>query len=131
MARCAAAGTIIAGMIVRTHEIEERSMQAHFLQIEINGIGAIECAKSAFRKTARRMPGRLEGIWISEFILFFAAAFEDAQNISRLAEREAGQGIDEGKNPILLCHLGRDRNWAFETQRDAIDAIGLAEAIIF
>ena len=66
-------------------------MQAHFLQIEINGIGAIESAESAFRKAARWMPGRLEGVGISEFILFFAAAFEDAQNISRLAEREAGQ----------------------------------------
>ena len=126
----AAARPVIARMIVRPHEVQQRIVQPRLLQIEQHRINAVERAETAFRQTTQRLAGRLERIRVAELKLLLAATLEDAQQIARLADGEARQRIDEGKNAVGARHFWRDRNGTFQTQRHAIETVSLAEAII-
>ena len=131
VARRAAAAAIIARMIVRAHEIQQRIVQSRFLQIQKHRIGAEQCAESAIAQTARGLAGFFKRIWISKLQLFLAAALKDAEQIARLADVEARQRIKERQNAMLLRHLRRDRHGTFQTQRLAVRRVSLAEAVVF
>ena len=85
VARRAAAGAIIAGLIVRARQRKQRIEQARFLQAEKNGIGAklrAESARAEFVVGLARIVGRATGSPTSPFGP--AAAFEHAQDVAGL-----------------------------------------------
>src|SRR4051794_12722771 len=120
MARRAAAGAVITGMIVGPHEVEQRIMQARLLQVQKNRIDSIQRAETAFGKSARGFSGRLKGVGITELQLLFATSFEDSQNVTGLADGESRQWIEEWEDTVLRNHFRRDRHWTFQAERSAI-----------
>ena len=105
-------------------------MQARFLQTEKNRIGAIERAESALGQTIPRPSVRLFTGWKSELQLLFAAFLEDAQNVSRIAQVETRQRLDEREDAVVARVLGRDRGVIHQPKRRAVCGVSLAEAII-
>ena len=97
-------------MIVRAQKAEQRIVQPRFLQTEENRIGAVERAESALGQTALRFAGRFVDCGKSQSCNCFASAlFENAQNVSRLAQVETRQRIDERQDAVQLGVLWRDR----------------------
>src|SRR6267143_4158640 len=103
----ATARAIIARMIVRSEKPEQRIVQPGFLQTKKNRVGAIERAESPLGQTIPRPAVRLFTGWKSELRLLFAAFLEDAQNVSRVAQVETRQRLDEGQNAALARVFGR------------------------
>jgi putative N-acetylmannosamine-6-phosphate epimerase len=71
-------------------------MQSCFLQTEKHRIGAIESAEPALRQAIAWPAIGLIARRKSKLQLFFTAFFEDAQNVSRVAQVETLQRLDEG-----------------------------------
>src|SRR6266704_3321503 len=84
MTRRAAAPAIIAGMIVRARKREDRIEQSSLLQAKKNGIRAKFRAKAAVAEFVVGLAGIFGAIGIADLSFLAAAAFENAQNISRL-----------------------------------------------
>jgi len=105
-------------------------MQPCFLQTEKHRVGAIERPKSARRQTISRSAIGFIACRKSKLQLFFAALFEDAQNVSRITQIETRQRLDEGQNAMHACVLGCDRCIIDEAKWRAVCAISLAEPII-
>src|SRR5271157_441359 len=80
----AAAGAIIAGMIVRAGKREDWIEEPCFLQAEENGIGAQLGAESAIAEFVVGLTGIFFARGIACLGFFAAAALEDAQDVSRL-----------------------------------------------
>ena len=76
------------------------------------------------------LPGGSSTCRKSELQLLFAAFLEDAQDVSRLAQIETRQRIEERQNAVQLRVLRRDRRVIDQAQRRAVRAVGLAEAIV-
>src|SRR3989442_1882042 len=96
-------------MIIRAKKSEQRIVQACFLQPEKNRIGAIEGAEPALGQTISRA-----AVWFGarrkpELQLFFSTFFEDAQDVSRIAQVETRERLDEGENAVHVRVLRRDR----------------------
>src|SRR5947209_5689574 len=87
------AGTIIARVIVRAEESEQRIVQPGFLDAEKNRIGPVEGAETALRQSPQRSAIRFFRGWNAELQLFFPALFKDAQDIARVAQVEARQRV--------------------------------------
>ena len=62
--------------------------------------------------------------------MLFAALFEDAQDVSGIAQVEARERIEERQDAADPGVLRRDRCVIVEPERRAIGAVGLAEAVI-
>src|SRR5437899_5388721 len=98
MAGGAAAGAIVAGMIVRSHESQQRIVQARLVQVEEDGVDAVERAEAAFGQAARRFAGRLGGVGDAELQLLFSASLKDTKNIAGLPNGEARKRFDQRKD---------------------------------
>ena len=96
----ATARAIIARMIVRAQKSEQRIVQSRFLQTEEDRIGAIERAESALGQTIARSAVAARRVSEAELQLFFAAFFENAQNVSRITQVETRQRLDERQNAV-------------------------------
>lgn len=105
-------------------------MQSCFLQTEEDGVGAIERAEPALRQTISWSAIGLIARRKSKLQLFFAALFEDAQDVSRITQIETRQGLNERQNAIEVRIRGRDLSIVDEAKWRAVCAISLAEAII-
>ena len=90
-------------MIVRAEEAEERIVQSRLLQTEKDRIGAVERAEAALGQAAQRFAGRFVESREAELQLFFAALFEDAQDVSGIAQVETRQRIEERKDAVQLA----------------------------
>ena len=107
-------------------------MQACFLQTEKDRIGAVEvCRVRARTNGVRGLPGGSSLVGSPSCKLLFAAFFENAQNVSRIAQVETRQRLDEGQDAVDARVFRRDRRVVDQVERRAIGAVGLAEAIIF
>ena len=126
VARGAAARTVIARMIVAAHEVEERIVQAHLLQIQHDGIGAVQRAEAAFTEAARGFAGRFADGRDAELELLFTAALEDAEQVARLRDVPLRQRIEERQHAEFARVLGRDGRRRVEAQRLAAGSVGLA-----
>ena len=73
-------------------------MEPSFLEPEKNGIGAIVCAEAAIGKTAPRTTGWFGIERNAELQRFFAAFFENAQDVPGLAEGEAREWFEKFEN---------------------------------
>ena len=106
-------------------------MQPRFLKIEQDGIDPVQSAQTALGPAASGTTRRLEGVGVANLALFLPALFKDAQNVGGLPDGEARERIEKRQQPIAPCHLGRDRERAFEPQRDTVLAVSLTVAVIF
>src|ERR1700722_12421801 len=80
----AAAGAIIAGMVVGAKEIEGRIEQARALQAHENGIGAVFGAEAASAQ-ASAWPSRFfQTFGVADLNVEAAATFEEAQDVAGL-----------------------------------------------
>ena len=105
-------------------------MQSCFLQTEKHRISAIQCAESALGQTISGSAIGFIACGESKLQLFFAAFFEDAQDVSRITQVETRQRLDERQNAMEVRIFGRDRGVVDEAKRRAVCAISLAEPII-
>src|SRR5712692_867925 len=117
-------------MIVRSKKSEQRIVQSRFLQTEKNWIGAIEGAETALGEPIARSSVWFGARWKAELQLLFAALFENAQNVSRIAQVETRQRFDERKNAMIARLFGRNRRVVDQPQWTAVGSVGLPEAII-
>src|SRR5688500_16906860 len=106
-------------------------MQSRFLQAEEDRVNPIESSQAAFGQTAQRAAGWFVDERNSELKLLLDAAFENAKDVARLADRKAGERFDVGKNPVQPGFFRGDRFSADKPQRCAVLTVSLAEAIIF
>src|SRR5438270_4041902 len=118
--RRATARSIIARMIVRPEKSEKRIVQSCFLQTEKDRIGAIQCSETALRKAAIGF-----AVWFrtgrqSEGELRPPAFFENAQNVSGVAQIKSWQRFDERQDAVNLRFFGGDRRVVDQLQRRAI-----------
>ena len=100
----AAAGAIVAGVIVGAEEVERRIEQARFLQADEDGIGAVLGAEAAVAQAGARLAGIFQRSGNADLGAEAAAALEDAQDVARLADLEARQRIEE-RHDALRAHL--------------------------
>src|ERR1700720_823611 len=94
MACGAAAGAIVAGMIVRAGQRHDRIEQASFLQAEENGIGAKLGAEAALAELVIGLAGIFFAIGVAEFRFLTAASFEYAKHVPRLRGLPAKKRIE-------------------------------------
>src|SRR5260370_3177040 len=80
----AAAGSIIARMVVGAGQRKDRIEQAGFLQAEKNGIGSKLGAESALAELHVGGARIFTRIWIADLRALAAAPLEDAQHLARL-----------------------------------------------
>lgn len=106
-------------------------MQAGFLQIQENGVDAVERSKAALRQAAGRMARFLLRVGIAQLELRLTALFKNAQSVSRLADGELRQRFDEWQDTVQASVVGRDRIGIQQGQRLAIRAVGLTVTIVF
>ena len=80
----AAAVAIVARLVVRARQAEERVEQSGFLQAEENGIGAEKCPESTLAELHIRPAGFFVQGRNSNFGLFRASALKNAEDIAGL-----------------------------------------------
>src|SRR5471032_2564678 len=90
-------------MIIRAEEAQERIVQTRFLQTENNGVGAVEGAEAAFGQAPERFSGRFFGGRQAELQLFFAALFENAQDVAWIAEIKTRERVEKRKDAVQHC----------------------------
>src|SRR5260370_30010917 len=96
--RRAAAAAIVARMIVGAWERHDRIEQARFLQAEKNGIRAQLSAEAAVTEFVVRPAGFFFAVGIADLGFLAAAAFEDAQDITRLRGFPAEERVEFGNH---------------------------------
>src|SRR5216683_1517923 len=131
MTRGAAAGAIVAGMIVRAGKRHDGIEQARFLETEKNGIGAKLGAETAFAEFVIRLAGVFLAIGIADFRFLAAAAFENAKDVSGLGSLPAEERIELGNHALGADFFGRGLGRSLDRLRFAATVVALAEARVF
>ena len=81
----AAAGAVVAGVVVGAEEVERRVEQARLLQADEDGVGAVLGAQAAVAEPRARPARILVALGDADLGPEPAAALEDAQDVARLA----------------------------------------------
>src|SRR5580704_7184061 len=90
----AAAGAIVAGMIIGARKGHDRIQQTRFLQAEKNGVRAQFGAESAVAELVVRFAGIFLPIGIADFAFLATAAFENSQDIAGLGSLPTEKRIE-------------------------------------
>jgi hypothetical protein len=110
--RRAAAGTVVAGMVVGAHQGGQRIEQARLLQSQEHRVGTQHRPKPARAELDFGQTGQIgfrEGV--AHFRLLPAPALEDAQDVARLRDFPPGQRRDERDDAAILPF---GRRWRLE-----------------
>ena len=127
----AAAGAIIAGLVVGARQVEEGIEETRFLQAEENGIGAQLGAETAIAELVVRAAGFFLAIRIADLALLFAAALENAQDVAGLRNFPALERREFREDSLRARFLGR-RRWDGEQGLwCAVGRIAFAEVCVF
>ena len=102
----AAAGAIVAGVIVGAGEGHDGIEEAGFLQAEEDGVGAELGAEAALGELIVGLAGLFDARGITEFALFVAAAFEDAQYVAGLGDFPAFERIELREDSVFARFFG-------------------------
>src|SRR5271168_2831004 len=94
-------------MIVGAGERHDGIEQARFLQAEENRVRAELGAEAAFAEFVVGLTGLLLAIGIADFGFFFAAAFEDTQDVSWLRNFPAEERVEFGEDALGAGFFGR------------------------
>jgi hypothetical protein len=127
MTGAAAAGAVVARLIVGARKREQRIQQAGLLQSEECGIGTQLRSKAARAQfdigTARLfVEKRNSGLGFRS-----AAAFKHAQNVSRLRHLPALQRLKIRQHAFLFGLVRRGRRIGLQSLRSSVAAVALAE----
>ncbi len=128
VAGAAAAGPVVAGLIVGAGERQQRIEQAGLLQSEKNRIGAQFGAEAALAQFDLRLARLFFEAWIPYFRLFPAASFEHAQDVAGLRNLPALQRIEIRQHSFLADLFRRGRREGEQSLRFAVGAVAFAEA---
>ena len=128
--RCAAAAAKITGLIVGAGKREKRIEKTRLLQTEKNGIGAEQCAKSAFAQFIVGAAGFFLAIGISDFTFLPATAFKNTQHVARLRGFPAVQRRQLGQNALQTSFFRRGRRCSLNCLRQSVRRVAFAEARI-
>ncbi len=124
----AAARPVVAGLIVGPEERQHRVEEPRPLQVQPHGIGAVEGTQAPRAESIGRLARRLVDERHAQLELSLLAALEDAKHVARLSHLEAGQGIEEGQDPLAQRLLGCGRRDRVEPPRPAVLVVTLPEA---
>ena len=100
----AAAGAIVARMVVGAEEVERRVEEPGLLQADEDGVGAVLGAQAAGAQAGLGLAGFFERVGDADLLRLAAAALEDPQDVARLRDLEARQRIEE-RHDSLVFHL--------------------------
>src|SRR5262249_28222952 len=115
-------------MVVGAEEIQRRIEQARAEQADVDGIGAVLGAESARAEAGPRLAGFLQTLGNADLAAKTGAALEEAQDVARLRELEAGQGIEIGDNALETPLILGRRRIGLHALRRAVHAVALTEA---
>ena len=126
----AAAGAVVAGMVVGAQEIERRVEQARLLQAEErrDRCGSRCRGRGSLRRLRIGRPGSSSAFGDADLGPELAAALEDAQDVARLRDLEARQRIEERHDALLADLLLGRRRHGLQPLRHAVHAVAFAEA---
>ena len=128
VARGAAAGAVVARMIVGPQEVQRRVEQPGFLKTDEHGIGAVLGSQAASAQAGAGLAGLVERVRNADLWRVAPAALEDAEDIPGLRGLEAGQGVEERHDTFVfeleLCRRG----YGLEPLRSSVHAVALAVA---
>jgi len=101
------------------------------LQAEENGIGAEFGAEAAIAELVVGLAGEFFAGRIAELGFFFAAAFENAENVAGLGNFPAIERGEFGEDAFAARFFGCWWRKRFEGLREAVAIVALAEARVF
>jgi hypothetical protein len=119
----AAAGAKISWVIICAEEVECGVKESGFLEADEYGIGAVSGAKSTVAETRSWAAGFFETFGNSGVGYEAAAAFEDAEDISRLCDFESGEWIEVREDTFSRCFLGGWSGHGLESLGRAVHAV--------
>src|SRR5450432_2059747 len=131
MTRRAAAGAIVAGMVVGSRQRHYRIQQARFLQPQKNGIGAQLRAKAAFTKFVVWLARVVIQRRITDFTFLAAAAFEYPQHVTGLRSLPAIERIQLRQHALGTRFFRRRRGRCLYGLRLAVAIVTFSETSIF
>src|SRR5579872_3734743 len=131
MARSAATGAIIPGMIVRARQRHHRIDQASLLEAEKNRIGTKFRAKPAITQFVVRLAGIFFTVGVSSLRLFLSAPLKNAQSISPLRNFPTQKRIELWQHAFGASFLGRGSRKGLNGFRFSVAIVALAEMRIF
>src|SRR5580704_19446550 len=105
VAGAAAAGAVIAGLIVRAGKRKQRIEEAGLLKSQEDRICAKLRSESPFAQLDRGLARVVVQVRISDFRSLSPATFKYAEHISRLRNLPALQGFERRQNSFLLDFL--------------------------
>src|SRR5436190_1864656 len=128
MAGGAAAAAIVAGLIVRTGEREQRIEQARLLQPEEHGIHAELSPEAAIAQLDLGPPRIILAHRIAWLALFAAAALEHAQHVTRLRDFPPLERVEVWKDACARGFFCGGRRPGQQPLRRAVAAVTFPEA---
>ena len=128
VAGAAAAGAVVAGLIVGAGKRQQRIEQARLLQSQKDRIGAQLGAEAALAQFDLRLARLFFEAWIPDFWLLPAASFEDAQDVAGLRNFPALQRIEIRQHSFLADLFRRGRRKGEQSLRFAVGAVAFAKA---
>ncbi len=124
----AAAGSIVAGMVVGPEEVERRVEQAGLLQADEDRVGAVAGPQSAGAQPGAGLAGVFKRVRNADLLRVAPATLEDPQDVPRLRHLEPRQRVEE-RHHGLPFHLERGRRWdRLEPLRGPVHAVAFAES---
>src|SRR5580704_11830283 len=131
VARRAAAGAVIASVIVGARERKDRIEQARFLQAEEYGIGAQFGSKTAVAELIVGFARRFLAEGVADLALFLAASFENAQHISGLGSFPAKKRCEIREDAFAAGFFSGRRRHGTHVLRNALARIAFTETSVF
>ena len=126
MAAGAAAGAVVAGMVVGAEEVERRIEEPRLREAHEHRIGAVLRSQAPRSQPGPRPPRLLEALGVAGVGPEAPAALEDPQDVPRLHPLEPRQGIEIADHPLEVELLGRRWRHVLQPLADAIHAVALA-----
>ncbi len=123
----AAAGAIVAGVVVRAEEVERGVEQSRLGQADEHRVGAVLGAEPSLGEAALGLAGVGERVGQADLADHPPAPLERPQGVARLARLEVGQGVEEVQDALLLAFPVARRGDRLDPLGGAVHAVALAE----
>ena len=125
--RRATARPVVARVVVRAQEIERGVEQPRFLESDQNGVCAVLRAETPRAQSRFRLPIILERVRKPHLLRVAPTALEDAEDVARLADLEAREGVEK-RHDALEFHLEiARRRHRLQPLRRPVHAVTFAE----
>ncbi len=122
----AAARAKVAGVVIRSQEVERRVEQAGFLKADEHGIGTVLGSQSPRAQSGARPARIFERVGNADLLRVAAAALEDSQDVARLRGFKARQGVQEWHDALVLHLEARGGRHGLKPLRRSAHAVAFA-----